>query len=62
MLIYFTLTSAVGISVLTALGNEIFRNGFAIVVCFMCFISVIISFSIVKNKFFYEVPEQKRSI
>ena len=59
MLIYFTLTSAVGISVLTALGNEIFRNGFAIVVCFM---SVIISFSIVKNKFFYEVPEQKRSI
>jgi uncharacterized membrane protein YfcA len=59
MLIYFTLTSAVGISVLTALGNEIFRNGFAIVVCF---ISVIISFSIVKNKFFYEVPEQKRSI
>lgn len=52
-----TLASAVGISVLTALGYENFRNGFALAVCL---IYTAVSLFIVKKHFFHEPSEQEQ--
>jgi O-antigen/teichoic acid export membrane protein len=59
LLVLFTLASAVGVSILTAVGNEFFRNVFALPVCCA---SVIISFLVVTKNLSYELPKQKQSI
>lgn len=56
ILVFSSLASATGISVLTALGYANLRNGFALLVC-LIFTGV--SFFIVVKHFFYEQTEQK---
>lgn len=59
LLIFSALASALGISVLTALGYENLRNGFALAVCL---INTIISLSLVKKHFFSKPDEDTRQL
>lgn len=59
LLIFSALASAVGISVLTTLGYENLRNGFALTVCL---INTIISVSIVKKHFFGKPDTDERQL
>jgi PST family polysaccharide transporter len=59
LLVLFTLTSAVGISILTALGNDFLRTAIALP---LCFASIAISFFVVTKHLSYKLPKREQGI